>query len=65
MYLKLVIVNSMGDIVKEVSIVGDEEFVEGGGEQLAQALRLMYGWGTQKDYLFLYSPDPSFKHVKI
>jgi hypothetical protein len=35
MYLKLVIVDSMDDIVKEVSIVDDEKFVKRGGEQLA------------------------------
>lgn len=52
MYLKLVIVNSMGDIVKEVSIVGDEKFVEGGGEQLAQALGSKYGWEPKKTISF-------------
>jgi hypothetical protein len=30
----------MGDNVKEVSIVSDEETMEGGGKQLAQALLL-------------------------
>lgn len=40
MYSKLVIINSMGDNVKEVSIVSDEETMEGGGKQLAQALLL-------------------------
>jgi hypothetical protein len=34
MYLKLVIVDSMDDIVKEVSIVDDEKIVKRGGEQL-------------------------------
>jgi hypothetical protein len=40
MYSKLVIVDSMGDIVKEIFIVRDEKIVEGGGEQSAQALVL-------------------------
>ncbi len=35
MYSKLVIVNSLDDIVKEVSIVDDGKIVKGGGEQLA------------------------------
>jgi hypothetical protein len=64
MYLKLVTIDSMGDIMKEVSIVGDEKFVEGGGEQLAQALGSKYGCGTQKDYHFLYSLNLSLRHVE-
>jgi hypothetical protein len=40
MYSKLVIVDLVGDILKEVFIVSDEKFVEGGGKQLVQALLL-------------------------
>jgi hypothetical protein len=40
MYSKLAIVDSMGNILKEVFIVSDGKIVEGGGKQLAQSLLL-------------------------